>query len=173
VHLRELVFSRASLIFSVPMLLVFVVGVWQMQTATPVYPLRTKLFPLLVAIPMLFIALYQVGVELGGKRRKQAEPSPATGEDGLILEGSAAPTPEQLRQGLLWFAAFFVAVWALGFMVAIPLFTFTYFVLAGGDRWYWGVVAALISIGFLWGMFDQWLHIPLLRGQIFTALGIG
>jgi hypothetical protein len=181
VRLRKLSFKRASLLFSVPVLLVFVIAVWQMQTTTPPFTLRAKLFPLLVAVPMLVVALYQVATEL---RRRQGEvPDKAperaipvsipVDDDEPAFDDNVAPTRAQLRQGLLWFATFFVAVWALGFLVAIPLFTFAYFVAAGGDRWYWGVVGAIASAAFLWGMFDQWLHIPLLRGQVFTALGIG
>jgi len=164
------------------MLLVFALAIWQMQTATPGFPLRAKLFPLLVAVPMLFIALYQVAIELGGRRVKAADSAPERAIPASIpvaddlapaFDDNVKPTREQLRQGLLWFATFFVVLWSLGFLVAIPLFTFAYFVRAGGDRWYWGLLGAVVSLGFLWGMFDQWLHIPLLHGQVFISLGIG
>ena len=179
-QLRNFSFIRASLLFSVPVLLVFVLAIWQMQTTTPAFTLRAKLFPLLVAVPMLIVALYQVAIELRkGPEAPDKEPERAipasipVEEIEPAFDENVAPTREQLRHGLLWFAAFFVAVWALGFLVAIPLFTFAYFVAAGGDRWYWGVAGAVASAAFLWGMFDQWLHIPLLRGQVFTWLGIG
>jgi hypothetical protein len=180
-QLRKLSFIRVSLLFSVPMLLVFVMAVWQMQMTTPTFTLRAKLFPLLVAVPMLFVALYQVAMELGGTRGEAPDRAPERAipasipvdDDEPAFDDNVKPTRQQLRQGLLWFAAFFVALWALGFLVAIPLFTCAYFVRAGGDRWYWGVLGAVVSVALLWGMFDQWLHIPLLRGQIFTSLGIG
>jgi hypothetical protein len=180
-RLRQMLASRASLLFSVPILLIFVVAIWQMQTTTPAFTLRTKLFPLLVAVPMLFVALYQVATEIAARRRKAPEHAPEHAIPASVhvdeyepaFDDNVKPTREQLRQGLLWFGAFFVALWALGFLVAIPLFTLSYFVVAGGDRWYWGVLGAVASLALLWGMFDQWLHIPLLRGQIFAALGFG
>lgn len=166
---RGFLSSRTSLLLSLPILVVFAVGVWQMQMFTPAYPLRAKLFPLLVAVPMLVIAVYQVATELIGARRKVAAPP----REAPIDESGepAAPSSAQLRQGVLWFVAFFIALWALGFLVAVPLFTFTYFVFAGGDRWYWGLLGGVVSLALLWGMFDQWLHIPLLHGAVFTALG--
>jgi hypothetical protein len=114
---------------------------------------------------MLVVAAYQVATEVLGARRHPAAAAPeATGD-------AAHPTSAELRQGLLWFAAFFVVLWALGFLVAVPVFTFAYFVFAGGDRWYWGLLGAVVSLALLWGMFDQWLHIPLLHGALFTAMG--
>jgi hypothetical protein len=163
---RAFLSTRSSLLLSVPVLLVFAVAVWQMVMFSPPYPLRAKLFPLLVAVPMLVIALYQVAVEIMGSRRTAT--AARTQESAAE---TATASAADLRQGLLWFAAFFAGLWALGFLVAVPLFTFSYFVLAGGDRWYWGLLGAVVSIVLLWGMFDQWLHIPLLHGAIFTALG--
>jgi hypothetical protein len=171
----------ASLLLSVPVLLVFVVAVWQMQLATPPFTLRAKLFPLLVAVPMVLVALYQVATELRGRRSEEPARAPERAIPASVVvdeaepafDDNVTPTAQQLRQGLLWFATFFVALWALGFLVAIPLFTLAYFVVAGRERWYWGVVGALASLALLWGMFDQWLHIPLLSGQILAALGIG
>jgi hypothetical protein len=185
VRVRGFLSSRSSLLLSVPILLVFAVAGWQMQLFSPPYPLRAKLFPLLVAVPMLVIAVYQVATEVIGSHRKEHRATERTslevsdspghalsdGAGALVLEGTATPTSAQLRQGLLWFAAFFVALWALGFLIAVPLFTLGYYVFAGGDRWYWGLLGAVVSLALLWGMFDQWLHIPLLHGAIFTALG--
>ena len=184
-RVRGFLSSRSSLLLSAPILLVFAVAVWQMQMFSPPYPLRAKLFPLFVAVPMLVIAVYQVATEVIGSHRKEhratehssleLSDSPgravSDGSGTLALEGTVKPTSEQLRQGLLWFATFFVVLWALGFLVAVPLFTLGYYVLAGGDRWYWGLLGAVVSLGLLWGMFDQWLHIPLLHGTIFTAQG--
>jgi hypothetical protein len=165
VNVRGFLSTRSSMLLSVPILLVFVVAVWQMYLFSPPYPLRAKLFPLLVAVPMLAIAVYQVATEVIGTHRKVvAHSREAQGE-------AATPSSEELRQGLLWFAAFFMVLWAFGFLVAVPVFTFAYFVFVGGDRWYWGLLGAGVSIALLWGMFDQWLHIPLLHGAVFTALG--
>jgi hypothetical protein len=89
-----------------------------------------------------------------------------------VFDDNVKPTVQQTREALFWFFLFFVAVWALGFMIAIPLFTFVYFVIASRDKWYWGVLGAAISFAFLYGMFDQALHIPMLKGQILLLLGL-
>jgi hypothetical protein len=173
--------TRKAALMSLVVLVVFAVAIAQMQfTTTPPFPQRAKLFPLIVAVPMVVIALYQVVMDLWARPAKKDEEGPERAIPSSVeveeyapeFDDNIKPTAQQTREALFWFFAFFVMVWSLGFMIAIPLFTFVYFVIASRDKWYWGLVAASISFAFLYGMFDQALHIPMLQGQLFVWLGL-
>lgn len=64
--------SRLPVLFSLLILLVFVVAVVQIWN----FPLRAKQFPLTIGIPMLVLALIQVGLDIF-KPRKHAGPAPS------------------------------------------------------------------------------------------------
>jgi hypothetical protein len=134
-------------------------------------PLRARQFPLLVATPMLFVALYQLAADLR-PGRPSAETPRLSGEDDQAADGDIPPEPiarVDMWRAVAWFVGFFVGVWALGFPLAIPLYTFLY-LRAAGERLALSLGPALAAWGFFELLFVRLLHIPLFTGQLLRAV---
>jgi hypothetical protein len=58
-----------------------------------------------------------------------------------------------------WLWGLFFAIHLIGFPMALPLFVFTYVKLYGGS-WATAVLLAAGTWGFLYGVFEQILHVP-------------
>jgi hypothetical protein len=63
-----------------------------------------------------------------------------------------------------------VAIWLLGFTIAIPLTTFFYLVTAR-EKWPLSVVLTVLTWGFVYGLFDRLLRVPFPEAQLFLWLG--
>jgi Tripartite tricarboxylate transporter TctB family len=69
-------------------------------------------------------------------------------------------------------AAFFVMLWLLGVLVTVPLFAVIYLLVASRES---PVLACSYALGcwaFVYGLFDQLLHVPLPCGVLLTGLGL-
>jgi hypothetical protein len=129
-------------------------------------PLRVRQFPLLVAIPMLVLALWQLGRDLlgGPAGRGQAAADPTSSPPFDV------PTPSQGWPALGWLGAFFLALWALGFTLAIPIYTVVYLRLAARASLPLALGLALVAGAFFWLLFVHVLHLPLFEGALSRAL---
>jgi hypothetical protein len=70
-----------------------------------------------------------------------------------------------------WIIAFACGIWLLGFLVSIPLFVFSYLVYEAQARKLVGLVIAGLTFLFVWGMFDQLMHLAWPEAVLFTLLG--
>lgn len=151
---------RLEVAFSAFLAAVFAWGAWQ----ATLWPEKAALFPLAIALPGTVLALVQLGVAV------LAPPEPAA--SAVVL--SDLPGPERVRRSLEvvgWIAGFVAAVWALGFLVAIPLASFLYLRRAR-EGW---AESALIPAGtwvFMYGLFDRVLHVPLPPGVLLELFGL-
>jgi hypothetical protein len=87
------------------------------------------------------------------------------------------PSPEQQgRWGSLeiwaWLWGLFFAIHLIGFLAALPLFVFAYVKLYGG-RWIAACVLTAVTWGFLYGVFEEILHVPWPPPLLLSALGVG
>jgi len=139
--------NRASLVLSGAILLLALLAV---VTALP-WPLKAKLFPLVVCVPLFFLAAAELVLSLREKEETAAE-------------ASEVPADVAARRTLLavaWIVAFFAAIVLLGFPVAVPAFVFLYPHAPGA-----GALAVLPrssrpSCGrSFYGLFDALLHLP-------------
>jgi hypothetical protein len=76
------------------------------------------------------------------------------------------PEAAVTRSALIWAAAFFVSMWAVGLQVTIPLFALAYLRAAAGESWPKAAAYALIAWLFVELLFQRILHIPLPAGAI-------
>jgi hypothetical protein len=60
-----------------------------------------------------------------------------------------------------WMTAFFVMLWLLGALVAVPLFALIYLLTASRESFLLAGGYALMSWLFVYGLFDRLLHVPL------------
>ena len=70
----------------------------------------------------------------------------------------------------VWIVGFFLAVYLLGFMIAIPLFTFGY-MKSHGVRWLISIILTTVVTVTEYSIFQVVLRVELYRGLLFTWLG--
>jgi hypothetical protein len=130
---------------------------------------RAALFPMVIGIPCLALALAVFGQELFNtfSRPKEAA-NPA---------GTASPLERALVRSralsiVAWTLGFFLAIWLLGFVIAVPVASFLYFRFAGGEKWLVSIPLSLIAGAIFYGLFDYFLHLPFPEGTLLAWLNI-
>jgi hypothetical protein len=69
-----------------------------------------------------------------------------------------------------WILGFFAAIWLLGFVIAVPVASFLYFRLAGGEKWSISIPLSLVAGAIFYGLFDYLLHLPFPEGRLIEWL---
>jgi hypothetical protein len=116
------------------------------------WPLKAKLFPLAIGIPMLVLAAAEVVWALR-VREPDGDPEPV----GRTLVAAA------------WMVGFFAAILLVGFLAAVPLFVLAYLRLQGRESWTLSVVFTAVVWGVFYGLFDRMLHLPFPAGYLIAA----
>jgi hypothetical protein len=155
-------FNRSAW-FALLVALVLAAALWQSRDFGP----RAGLFPWVIGIPVLALALLQLVLELAGKVRR---PALGLGEPEHDL-----PAPEVQRRTasiLGWIVGYLAAIWLLGFTVGGTLCTFL--LLKVGSREPWPISAAMTAgvAAFIYGVFERGLKVPFPPGQLFSMLGV-
>jgi putative tricarboxylic transport membrane protein len=153
---------RWSALFAFLILAILAVALWQSRN----FGYRAGLFPWAIGFPVLALAVVQLFLDLTGRTKLK--------EDGLF-SGPAVPKEVVTRRTVdicAWTVGYFVAIWLLGFSLAVPLATLLYFKLAGKEKW--PIALALSAAGwiFFYALFVYTLHVPFPDGAVFTWLGI-
>jgi len=133
------------------------------------WPVKAALFPMVMGIPLLVLALVQLILDLRGKT------GPAEGP-AMDLALSADVAPEIARRRTIaifaWMAAFIVLVLLIGFPLAVPLFMFSYLMLQSAAGWWRSLALTAVAWGFFYGLFERLLRLPFGAGMIQTWLGL-
>jgi hypothetical protein len=148
--------NRASLILAFGILIVAAAGVF---VATD-WPWKAKLFPLVIGIPLFFLALAELLWSLLSKTPPEEAP---------VHEAAARRT----LLACAWIFGFLAAIVLLGFPVAVPLFVFAYLKLQGKEGWIFSLVFTAIVWALFYGLFDQLLHLPFPAGWLLDWVGLG
>jgi hypothetical protein len=119
------------------------------------WPVRASIVILLLGSVGAVLVLWQVVLDFKALRSEGAKGDRPTFEvEALAHQG---------RWGSLeiwaWLWGLFFAVHLIGFLIALPLFVFFYVKLYGGS-WSTSVTLSAGTWGFLYGVFDQVLHVP-------------
>ncbi len=136
----------------------------------------SQVFPLAIAIPGLVLAVLQAAISLGGADTEVAARFGAGPSGGGLEEEEETPVAVRVRRTLriaAWVVAAFALVWLIGFQWTFPLLALGYLRFESGESWVATVAVALICFLFVWGVFDQLLHVPLPPGVLLRALGLG
>jgi hypothetical protein len=129
---------------------------------------RAGLFPWAIGFPALAMAIAQLGLDLTGRGGGRSLESLADGSREL-------PRSIVVRRSAVmcaWIVGLFVAIWLFGFIIAIPLTTFVYLMVAR-ERWWMSLGLAAASWGFVYGLFERFLLVPFPQGQLFEWFGWG
>ena len=137
--------NRASLGLALVIMAVSGWGIWSALA----WPLKARLFPLVIGIPLFCLALAEVLWVLLAKEKS---------------ENDIAVRRTLLAAG--WAIGFFVAIVLLGFPVAVPLLVFAYLRLQGKEGWTFSVLFTAGVWAFFYGLFDWLLHLPFPAGLL-------
>ena len=155
-----------------PIFALFFVGVFVYvlrETFFEIRPMeeRAALFPMVIGIPTLALALLAFGQEVFNTLRR-----PTGRTDPPEITSSLEPAVMRSRavSVVAWTLGFFIAIWLLGFTIAVPVATFLYLKFAAGEKWWITIFLALVAWVFFYGLFDYFLHIPFPEGEIFLWL---
>ncbi|HEY1290980.1 MAG TPA: tripartite tricarboxylate transporter TctB family protein [Burkholderiales bacterium] len=150
--------SRSSLALSLAVMVASGAG----TLAALDWPLKAKLFPMVIGIPLFFLAAAEVAWILLSKtpeeKTAQAEISPAIARRRSLL-------------GAGWILGLLASVVLLGFPIAVPLFVFLYLKLQGREGWVISIAIALGTWGLFYGLFDRLLHLPFPAGWLLSWVG--
>jgi len=144
---------KASLALGAGIMVLAAWGVW----AAWGWPLKAKLFPLAIGIPMFFLAAAEVFWAVRAKDEPAAEPEPV-GRTFIAIG---------------WMVGFFAAVLLVGFLAAVPLFVLAYLRLQGRESWPLSLVFTAVVWGVFYGLFDLVLHLPFPSGYLIDAFTAG
>ena len=130
------------------------------------WPFRSGVFPLITGAVLLAAAL----LNLGMGSTIATKPVEAEGEE--VPDVLATASRAEWISSISWMAAFFLMLWLLGALVTVPLFTIAYLRAASRETPLMAGVYALAVWGFVYGLFDRLLHLPLPAGVLLTGLGV-
>ena len=114
------------------------------------WPAKAALFPLVMGIPLLVLALVQMVIDARAAK---------VGED-------APPHTRAAVNVMGWMALFIALVFLLGFPLAVPLFIFGYLTLAGRESWLLSIALAFAAWGVFYLLFQRLLHFPFEAGWL-------
>lgn len=145
-------------VFSLFILLVLVAAVWE---AYP-WPLRASIVVLLLGSVGVVLAILQLVLDF-----KPSQPPKAS-------QGISYTTPNLESTGRWgnleiwsWILGFYAAIHLVGFLSAVPLFVFFYSKIYGA-RWPVSLALSLLCWGFVYGIFEQLMHVPWPKAILFS-----
>lgn len=123
---------------------------------------RAGLFPWVIGIPTFVLAFFQLARDIGGKQKKAVT---VAGEE---TEVKIAPQLVSQRTIAVigWTVGFFLAIWLLGFPIAVPLMILLYLKIAGKESWLMTAAVTFFSWLFYWGLFEKLLNVPFTEGLL-------
>jgi len=117
---------------------------------------ETKLLPLIIGGLVFILAAIELVRELRAKAKPQKE--------------TRVEARENLRPYFVvgaWIAGFFVAIYLLGFIIAIPLFVLSY-IKSRGIGWLTATSLAVLTTIFIYVVFEWFLKVDLSQGLLLS-----
>ena len=157
---------RPQAIFSFLFLVFFIVFAYVAKD----WRLQARLYPWVIGIPMVILALVQVILDLKGVERKQQDAAPV---DFQFAQATVEPAVARRRaiNMFSWFFGFFFGIWLLGFSLTIPLMVFGYMYIQSKEKLLLTLTLTAIAWFFFWALFVKLLTLPFPDGVILTWLG--
>ena len=159
--------------FWLSLFFVGVIGVWVVTAAGLDWD--TRLFPWVVGIPALALALRQLAADWRGASANSEQEEVERYPGVLDIAVDRSIPPELLIRHTVkisyWILAFAAGIWFLGFLISIPLFIFFYLIAEAKARRLPAVLIAGLTFLFVWALFDQTMHLAWPEAALFTLLG--
>ena len=123
----------------------------------------SKLLPLVFASAVLVLAMVEFLREL--RRASESRKVVADDDTGIRKEVSEKWQGYLVHGG--WLVGFALAIYLLGFLIAVPIFLVAY-MRRLGNGWGTTIVVAIVTTGSLYGLFEILLKVVLYRGLLLT-----
>lgn len=144
---------------------VALVAAWALlQTAG--WPIKTALYPRVVGIPLLALAVAESVL-------CATRDEPEEGERVDVALSTGVPPQVAVRrigEMVAWLGGFFLAIILIGFPRAIPLFVFIYLKWQSREGWVTSVLLAAAATLVFNLLFVRLLHLPFADGMFWQAL---
>jgi hypothetical protein len=124
------------------------------------WPERTRLFPLVVSMPLAALLAGLLGRKLRSSDLRSL--AGTGGEDAELARASWRETG--IAAG--WLLGFFVGVWTIGLLWSVIVYTFIYLRLAARESLAFSSAGAFGAWVLCFGLFDRLLHLPLPAGLV-------
>ena len=160
---RQIQFGAAAL-FTTAIIVLLALALWQSRN----FGYRAGLFPWVIGMPTLLLAVGQLIRDLYGKKKAKVA--------GLAesVETHVDIAPALVRQRtisiLAWTVGFFLAIWLIGFSYAVPLTIFLYLKFAGKENWPITIGVTFFSWLFYWSLFERLLNVPFPEGLLIELI---
>ena len=161
---------RPAALFSLVALIFFCVFVYHAQE----WRLQARLYPWAIGIPMVILAIVQVILDLKGVKAKEST-------DGAPMDfqftGQKELDPAVVKKRTItmfcWMFGFFLMIWMLGYVIAIPVMVFSYIKFQSNESWVLSTILTVIAFVFFYSLFVKLLTLPFPEGLLITWLGLG
>jgi TctA family transporter len=156
-------------LFALFVLGIFVYVVYQAEFGFGAFEPRSALFPWVVGLPGLVLAIY-----VFFKDSLQSTRQVKVAESALYTEPEVDPILARQRTVMIgcWIVGFFLAIWVLGFVPASAIATFLYLKFGAGEKWPISLALAVACWAFFFGLFDYALQLPFPSGEVFDWLPV-
>jgi len=132
-------------------------------------PEQARMYPWTIGIIALILLSWQLLRELFPTRKVETR---ETGADVDFTEEEASTEGKKRTLELFaWVYGFGLALWLIGFFVAIPVMVFAY-LLRHREGWIVTISMPAVAGGATWGLFNNLLHLPFPPGIIFEIFGL-
>jgi hypothetical protein len=130
---------------------------------------RAALFPMVIGIPCLALALLAFAQEVFNVMRRRA-----CTDEAPIPAPTVEPGGVRRRAFSIigWILGFFLAIWLLGFPAAVPVASFLYFRFAGDEKLPISLLLSVMAGVLFYGLFDYFLHLPFPEGTLQSWLSV-
>ena len=129
------------------------------------WPFRTALFPRVIALPILLLALIEFALSVCGREK---EGDSHTVDFQLTDTVEPALARKRTIAIIMWTLGFLALILLVGFPLAVPIFVFAYLKIAGQEPWTLTIALTTVSWLAMDGLFDRLLHLPFPEGLVFA-----
>ena len=157
---------RPAAIFSFCSLIFFCVFVYQAME----WRMQARLYPYVIGIPMIVLAILQVIFDLKGVEGKKDDAAPVDVQFAQNIEPAVAF--KRTVNIFTWFFGFFFGCWLVGFSITIPVIVFSYMYFHGKEKFMLAATLTVIAFIFYYSLFVKLLNLPFPDGMVQTWLGL-
>lgn len=154
--------NRTSLGLAVVIMAISAYGIYSALE----WPLKAKLFPLVIAIPLFCLATAEALWVVFGK-----DPTSSATDFKLSEDQPAEVARRRTLVATGWTVGFFVLILLLGFPIAVAVMVFSYLKVQGKEGWIFSAIFTAAVWFFIYGLFDLVLHLHFPDGWLFGGFG--
>jgi hypothetical protein len=148
------------------LLVVMLISLYVVYAASA-WQLQAKLFPWVVAFPLLALSAVRLVFTLRSAPASAGEDHSAAAELGLVNPVARRETGRLVG----WLAAFLVLIGLFSFLIGLPLAMLAYLKVESREKWPLAIALSVATFAYLYAIFDQVLHVPWPPGLITSRFG--